>query len=156
MVSLASGRLTKIGFRRDVKLFLSFLVGLLVVLIFTLVFVLRASYAHTEALIDRSERIVAEIATGEVNRVTPSSLDAQFISLRGRFNIAGIELQTRDGRHFVSGETHGEFDDVQRLTGPGTLTLHFDTAQPRRSSVSAATRRRRAISSRPSEAPSPR
>ncbi len=129
MVSLASGRLTKIGFRRDVKLFLSFLVGLLVVLIFTLVFVLRASYAHTEALIDRSERIVAEIATGEVNRVTPSSLDAQFISLRGRFNIAGIELQTRDGIHIVSGETRGEFDDVQRLTGPGKLTLHFDTAQ---------------------------
>ena len=129
MVLLASAPLTKIGFRRDVKLFLTSLVGFLIVLIFTLVFVLRASYAHTEALIDRSERIVAEIATGELNRATPSSLDAQLVSLRGRFNIAGMELVLRDGRHLQSGQTRGRFDDVQRLTGPGTLVLHFDASQ---------------------------
>jgi PAS domain S-box-containing protein len=129
MVPLAAGPLTKIGFRRDLKLFLSSLVGFLVILIFTLVLVLRASYTHTETLIDRNERIVTEIATDAINHAPVDSLETQFVSLRSRFNIAGIELHGRDGRHIISGETRGEFDDQQRLTGPGTLTLHFDAAQ---------------------------
>ncbi len=128
MVRLASAPLTKIGFRRDVKLFLSFLVGFLILLIFSLVFVLRASVAQSEAMIDRSERIVAEVAVAAVNGASPAALDTELVSLRGRFHVAAMELQTRDGRRLVSGETHGSFDDVQRLTGPGTLTLHFDAA----------------------------
>jgi PAS domain S-box-containing protein len=131
MVSLAAGPLTKIGFRRDVKLFLSSLVGFLVILIFTLVLVLRTSFEHTEMLIDRNERIVTEIATDVINHSPADSLETQFVSLRSRFNVAGIELQGRDGRHIASGETRGELDDQQRLTGPGTLTLHFDAGQHR-------------------------
>lgn len=129
MVSVAPASLTKVGFRRDVKLFLTFLVGFLILLIFTLVFVLRNSFAHTEAMIDRNERTVTEIALGDVNRTEPSALDAMLVSLRGRFNIAGIELELRDGRRIASGRTRGEFDDVQRLAGPGTLILHFDASQ---------------------------
>jgi signal transduction histidine kinase len=63
-----------------------------------------------------------------VNGASPVSLETDLVSLRGRFNVAAIELQTRDGRRIVSGEPHGQYDDVQRLTGPGTLTLHFDAA----------------------------
>jgi PAS domain S-box-containing protein len=129
MVLLAAGPLTKIGFRRDVKLFLSGLVGFLVLLIFTLVLVLRTAYAHTEALIDRNERIVAEIATDAINHAPVDSLETQFVSLRSRFNIAGIEMQARNGRYIVSGETRGDFDNLQRLTAPGTLTLHFDAVE---------------------------
>jgi PAS domain S-box-containing protein len=129
MASIASRPLTKIGFRRDVKLFLTFLVGFLVVLIFVLVAGLRLSFAHTEGMIGRTERVIADIATDAINRTPPSSLQTQLLFLRGRYQIAGLELQTRDGRRLVSGVTSGHFDDVTRLTGAGTLRLHFDAEE---------------------------
>lgn len=130
MVFRASPPLTKIGFRRDVKLFLSFLVGFLIVLIFVLVIVLRVSFAHTEATIDRGEALVAEIAADAVNHTAPASLDAQLAFLRQRFRVAGMEI-VRDGQHIVSGPRSGDFDEVTRLAGPGTLILRFDASQRR-------------------------
>jgi len=131
MVSGARAPLTKIGFRRDVKLFLSFLVGFLIFLIFVLVLVLRASLAHMEGTIDRSESVVAEIAASEVSRTSPSSLDAQLVGLRQRFHIDAIELDLRNGQRMVSGPHFGDFDEVRRLAGPGTLILRFDASERR-------------------------
>lgn len=131
MVFRASAPLTRIGFRRDVKLFLSFLVGFLVLLIFSLLIVLRTNVGRTESSIDRERQIVADVATDAINHTPAASLETQLLFLRGRYRVDGMEVATRDGGHIVSGARGGDFDSVTRLAGPGTLTLRFDPA-PRR------------------------
>lgn len=131
MVSVAHAPLTRIGFRRDVKLFLTGLVGFLVVLIFTLVMLIRTDLDRTQETIDRSNAVVADIAAEAVNRTPPANLETQLVFLRSRFHVAGAEIATREGRVIRSGDANGEFDDVTRLTSAGTLTLHFDASERR-------------------------
>ena len=133
MVSLAPAPLTRIGFRRDVRLFLFGLLGFLVVLIFSLLLMLRTDLTRTQDTIDWARVVVADVAADAVNhtRSDPESLDAQLTFLRGRFNIASVELDTRDGRKIISGDQHPPFDEVTRLTGFGTLRLQFDAAERR-------------------------
>lgn len=131
MVSGVRAPLTKIGFRRDVKLFLSSLVGFLIVLIFVLVLVLRTNLAHMEEAIDRSETVIADVAADTLNRSTPAQLDAQLTFIRQRFRVDAIDLALRDGGHLSSGSQFGDFDELTRLTTPGKLTLRFDASQRR-------------------------
>jgi len=133
MVSLAHAPLTRIGFRRDVRLFLICLVGFLVVLIFSLLLLLRTDLTRTQDTIDWSRVVIADIAADAVNhtRTDPGALEAQLAFLRGRFNIAAAELDLRDGRRVFSGARSGAFDEVIRLTGIGILKLRFDAAERR-------------------------
>jgi signal transduction histidine kinase len=131
MVRFARVPLTRVGFRRDVNLFLTCLVGFLVVLIFILLLLLRANLAHTGEAIDRSHQMIADVSAEAVNRSATAALDTEMLVLRGRFNIAGIGIRARDGRTFESGLHDGDFDVVTRLAGPGTLTLRFDAAARR-------------------------
>src|SRR5437667_12491957 len=127
MVSLAHAPLTRIGFRRDVRLFLICLVGFLVVLIFSLLLLLRTDLTRTEDSIDWSRMVIADIASDAINhtRAEPSTLQTQLVFLRGRFNIASIELDLRSGQKIFSGPQNGQFDEVLRLTGVGALKLRF-------------------------------
>jgi hypothetical protein len=70
MVSVASGPLTRTAFRRDVRLFLSGLVGFLILLILLLLLFLRVDLDRTEKTIDHSEATIADVAA--VN-ATPGS-----------------------------------------------------------------------------------
>jgi len=111
-----------------VRLFLICLVGFLVFLIFILLLLLRTDLERTEETIDHSRAVVADIATDAINHTnrSPGALEAQMAFLRGRFNIAGIALQLRNGTRITSGAQSGSLDNVTRLTGAGTLQLHFD------------------------------
>ncbi len=133
MVPLAHAPLTRIGFRRDVKLFLICLVGFLVILIFSLLLLLRTDLTRTQDSVDWSRVVIADIAADAVNhtRTDPGALEAQLAFLRGRFNIAAAELDLRDGRRVLTGARSGAFDEVIRLTGIGTLKLRFDAAERR-------------------------
>ncbi|HEX3071535.1 MAG TPA: ATP-binding protein [Thermoanaerobaculia bacterium] len=131
MVRFVRAPLTRVGFRRDVRLFLTGLTGFLVVLIFILLLLLRANLAHTEEAIDRSHQMIADVSAEAVNRSAPAGLDTEMLVLRGRFNIAGIGLTARNGRTLESGLRDGDFDIVTRLAGPGTLTLRFDASARR-------------------------
>ena len=131
MVLLAHAPLTRVGFRRDLRLFLGCLVGFLVVLIFILLLMMRTNLARTEETVVRSHQMLADVAAETVNRTAPAELDTQFLVLRGRFNIAGIGFVGRDGRKIESGERSGDFDAVTRLAGAGTLTLRFDASNRR-------------------------
>jgi signal transduction histidine kinase len=115
------------------RLFLTCLVGFLVVLILILIFLLRTNLARTEEAIDRSHQMVADVAAEMVDRTPPEALATELLLLRGRFEIAGISVVSRDGRTTESGARNGDLDAVTRLAGPGTLTLRFDAA--RRSSA---------------------
>ncbi|HXH94476.1 MAG TPA: ATP-binding protein [Thermoanaerobaculia bacterium] len=131
MVRFVRAPLTRVGFRRDVRLFLTGLVGFLVALIFILLLLLRTNLAHTEEAIDRSHQMIADVSAEAVNRSAPAGLDTELLVLRGRFNIAGIGVTARNGRTFESGLREGDFDVVTRLAGPGTLTLRFDASARR-------------------------
>ena len=131
MVLFAHAPLTRVGFRRDLRLFLGCLVGFLVVLIFILLVMMRTNLARTEEAVDRSHQMLADVAAETVNRTAPAELDTQFLVMRGRFNIAGISFVGRDGRRIESGERNGDFDAVTRLAGAGTLTLRFDASNRR-------------------------
>lgn len=131
MVLLAHAPLTRVGFRRDVRLFLTCLVGFLVVLIFILLLLLRTNLSSTEGAIDRSHQMLADIAAERVNRTDPAALETELLVLRGRFDVAGISIAGRDGRRIDSGARNGDFDIVTRLAGPGTLTLRFDASNRR-------------------------
>jgi signal transduction histidine kinase len=131
MVRFVRAPLTRVGFRRDVRLFLTGLVGFLVALIFILLLLLRTNLAHTEEAIDRSHQMIADVSAEEVNRSAPAGLDTELLVLRGRFNIAGIGVTDPKGRTLQSGLRDGDFDVVTRLAGPGTLTLRFDASARR-------------------------
>ncbi len=131
MVLLARAPLTRVGFRRDLRLFLGFLVGFLVALIFILLFLMRTNLVRTEEAADQSHQMLADVVAETVNRTAPAELDTQLLVLRGHFNIAGIGLAARDGRRIESGARNGDFDIVTRLAGPGTLTLRFDASSRR-------------------------
>jgi signal transduction histidine kinase len=131
MVRFVRAPLTRVGFRRDVRLFLTGLVGFLVALIFILLLLMRTNLAHTEEAIDRSHQMIADVSAEAVNRSAAAGLDTELLVLRGRFNIAGIGLTARDGRTLESGLREGDFDVVTRLAGPGTLTLRFDASARR-------------------------
>lgn len=131
MVLLAHAPLTRVGFRRDVRLFLTCLVGFLVVLIFILLLLLRTNLSSTEEAIDRSHQMLADIAAERVNRTDPAALETELLVMRGRFNVAGMSILGRDGRRIESGARNGDFDVVTRLAGPGTLTLRFDASSRR-------------------------
>jgi len=120
-----------LGFRRDVRLFLSFFAGFLIAINFALLLFLRTSLARSEEASDRTRQLVADAAADAVNRGGASSLDALFGFLRGRFDIAGLELQSRDGKPVTAGARGGALDEITRLAGPGTLRVRFDAA-PRR------------------------
>src|SRR5436190_22186046 len=71
MVSLTPAPLTRIGFRRDVRLFLIGLVGFLVVLIFSLLLLLRTHLTRTQDTIDRSRLVRADVAADPINHTPP-------------------------------------------------------------------------------------
>jgi PAS domain S-box-containing protein len=128
MVLLPHAPLTRVGFRRDLRLFLGCLVGFLVILIFILLLLMRTNLTRSEEAVERSHQMVADVAAEAVNRTPPAALDTQFLVLRGHFNIAGIGFVARDGRTIQSGATAGDFDVVTRLAGSGTLTVRFDAS----------------------------
>src|SRR6185295_11180945 len=118
--------LTRIGFRRDVRLFLTCLVGFLIVLIFTLLLLLRADLDRTHETIDRSRAIIADVAAEAINRTPAANLETQLVFIRSRFGVVGAQVVQRNGRIISSGESKGSFDVVTRLASPGTLKLLFD------------------------------
>ena len=115
------------------RLFLTGLVGFLVMLIFLLLLLLRANLSSTEASLHRSQQMIADVAAEGVNRASTGLPDqeAALLFLRARFGIAGMEIARRDGHRTISGARGGEFDEVTRLVGPGTLHLRFDSTERR-------------------------
>lgn len=134
MVFDAHAPLTRIGFRRDVKLFLTCLVGFLIVLIFTLVMLLRVDLDRTEQTIARSRNVIADIAADAVNHTPSANLETQLVFLRSRFGIVNASIVTRSGQVISSGDQKPNLDEFTRLTGPGTLKLRFDSADRRAAS----------------------
>jgi signal transduction histidine kinase len=125
----ASRGLTKVSFRRDVRVFLGALVGFLGVLVVLLLLFLRSFLEHTTDAIADERQTIANMAASEVaGGFDRSVAELQLSSMRGRYGAAGAALIARDGQRITSGvspETAG-VATIRRVTPAGTLLLVFD------------------------------
>ena len=129
MVSGTAPALTKLSFRRDVRLFLGALVGFLALLVVLLLFMLRSFLLHTEEAIVGGWNSVAAIAADEVSSgPNLSAVELQLSAIRARYGIAGATLVTPEGRQITSGALIGDEQTatVTRDTQVGRLVLLFD------------------------------
>lgn len=123
--------LTRIGFRRDVRLFLTTLVAFFVALIVVLVVVVQSIVAAAGQATLEAANATAGIAMREVREALSSpggvpDADALLISLRTRYGFAGVAL---DGeRKAVSGETGPDTIAVRRDLPRGRIVFYFDAA----------------------------
>ena len=134
MVPVASPRLTPIGFRRDIKLFLAALVGFLVVIILTLLVLLLNM---TGAAVEKTRNSWAAAADVVVDNLRPlprsssvQVVESQLDYIRGRYAVAAIMITPPSGEPIVSGVTRGDvrMEKMTRETNFGRAELFFDAS----------------------------
>jgi len=132
MVSRASPALTRIGFRRDVRLFFGSLVGFLAVLIVVLLLLLQNFLEHAQAATRQNWSNVVQMTIDDIERFNllsdPGSLEARLSILQARYGIAGITV-TRGGRAISVGLPQRE--NVERMVRSfqgATIVFVFDTS----------------------------
>jgi signal transduction histidine kinase len=131
---LAPRRLTKLSFRRDVRLFLGALVGFLGILIVLLLLFLRSFLDHTLTAIADERQTIANVAAAEIAEGFDRNVaELQLSTMRARYGVAGAAITLAGGRRVTSGvvpESEG-VATVQRVTPAGTLLLVFDDGRVR-------------------------
>jgi PAS domain S-box-containing protein len=129
MVSGPAGPLTRTAFRRDVRLFLTGLVGFLILLILLLLLFLRVDLERTEKTIDHSEGTIADVAADAVNATPAENLETQLVFFRSRFGAVQAVIARKGGAPIASGTAALPYDEVTRVTRAGVLTLRFDGSE---------------------------
>lgn len=129
MVQLAASRLTKLGFRRDVNVFMAALVGFLVVLIFALLTLLKTFLNQTEQAYQQSWTFTANTAVELLENIDPGTnrvaAETKLVYLRGRFSIPAITLQWPGGK-IESGQISNDQSSVKRTGKFGIVLFHFN------------------------------
>lgn len=131
MVSVAPAPLTRIGFRRDVRLFLGALFGFLVVIILLLLVFLQSFNREAEQTITRQWEKIADVVASEVaSSATSGALLSKMAELQARFALAGLQL-SRGSSQAAVGVQPGPSDtrEVIRRTPVGTLHVVFDASR---------------------------
>lgn len=134
MVSGASPALTKISFRRDVRLFFGALVGLLAFLIIFQLLLLQNFMSHAREATTENWSNIVRISIDDMMRsnllANPGSAQVELSILQQRYGMAGLSVM-RGGREITSG-VPATADDVERLvrTVQGwTVIFVFDASQ---------------------------
>lgn len=124
-----SPALTPLGFRRELTIFLSIVVGFLVFIVLLLVILLQLLSARQEDATLRQWDATADAAAERLERETATGdLETWLVYLRTTWDIAAAELRTPEGRIVRSGEPASELHRVERRIGAGQLILYFDAA----------------------------
>jgi len=128
MQSRAVPALTRLGFRRDVRLFLTILVGFLAALIVVLIFSLQSTLATMHDAIWSRENDLATIAAVEIPAmVARGDLEPQLVSIRTRYGFDAVEVRLPGGRTITSGATY-DLETIERHTGNLHIRFFFDPA----------------------------
>jgi signal transduction histidine kinase len=127
MVGPAGHPLTKLGFRRDVRLFLTVLGGFFVVLVIALLVVLQSAMNHARDAQWAQWQATAGRAADDIRAATINggSVSAVLTSLRSRYGIALVELRGPRG-NYAEGQPPQVRASVVRRTPAGDLELTFD------------------------------
>jgi signal transduction histidine kinase len=91
----AAPGLTKIGFRRDVRTFLTVLVVFFTVVILILLIVLQQFWRMTEEASTARWGAIADAVTAEVEAMEPAAIEIRLPILRQRYGIEQVELGSR-------------------------------------------------------------
>ena len=119
-----SHTLTKRGFRRDVRFFLTALVGFLVTLVLVLVVMLESLATRVELAQHQRRQAVADAIVTRLERADPATLSTQLEEIRSQYGIGSIRL----GRLEV-GSADGETVSVVRVLTTGTLEVVFEASE---------------------------
>ncbi|HVR41961.1 MAG TPA: ATP-binding protein [Thermoanaerobaculia bacterium] len=129
MIGETRERPAALGFRRDVTLFLSALVGFFVILILVLLLLLQLLVERTTEIAQGQWRRVARIAAQQIDLAAAgpgSALESTLARIRSDLDIAAIELE-RAGRPVVSGRIDPERSGAVSIrTQLGPATFRFD------------------------------
>jgi len=130
MVSGARPALTKIGFRRDVKLFLALLIGFLVVLILTLVTLLQVNVRQTEEAVAAQWELTGDVAADTLRDglARGSVSTGDLASMRARYSLTAIEVRRAGQPPVTSGYPGNQAKRITRRAGDAELVLWFDDA----------------------------
>lgn len=136
MVSGASAALTKISFRRDVRLFFGALVGFLAFLIVFLLLLLQNFLGQTREATSENWNNVARMTTEDIMHLNllaePSTATGTLALLQQRYGLAGITVMSH-GREITVGVPPNA-DNVERLvrTVQGSTVIYVFDAAPLR------------------------
>ena len=123
--------LTKLSFRRDVKLFFTVLSGFFMALIAILLILLQQTQSSAREATWRYWNLVSDDAAARAESAVAlhNDIDPEVLLtfLRGRHGISGAELELTGRRAVQSGVTDGEGTEAIMRSGEwGRLTLYFD------------------------------
>jgi signal transduction histidine kinase len=129
----ADRRLTKLSFRRDVRLFLTVLSGFFIALLAILLILLQQAQDNAREATWRYWNLVADDAAARADSAVSvySDVDAEVLLtfIRGRNGIVGAELALTSGKQARSGAIDaGDTETIARSGTWGKLTLYFDAA----------------------------
>jgi signal transduction histidine kinase len=131
----AAPSLTKISFRRDVRTFLTVLVGFLAVLIFILLLLLQQFSRNAQTMVVRQWNAVADAAAAQIGDARdPTDLRVRALVLMTKYDIRQIDVAGPVPQHFGSG--NGSIDvnsdaTFLRHSPAGTLRFTFDDSDVR-------------------------
>lgn len=136
MVLFARAPLTRVGFRRDLKLFLGLLVGFLAVLIALLVVMLQGFLQHTNEVIWAGWNAAADSAIrdlGASSQNDPGNMRAQVPLLQSRYGIAGVVIEPVHKRPETVGvpPNAANVETIRRSTAAGSVVFVFDASMLR-------------------------
>ncbi|HKB79835.1 MAG TPA: ATP-binding protein [Thermoanaerobaculia bacterium] len=133
MVSGSSASLTKISFRRDVRLFFGSWAGFLAILLLFLLVLLQSFLARTRDVTQENWSNIARVSIDEIERsnllADTGSLEASLTMLETRYGIAGITVM-RPGSQVQVGvpPTQDGVQSLIRRTQGITLIFVFDAS----------------------------
>jgi nitrogen fixation/metabolism regulation signal transduction histidine kinase len=130
MVFRAGPALTRITFRRDVRLFIGLLAGYFILLVAVLLALLQSGITDTQEAIANSQDLIADSGAAELRRVIgafgDSTFDTNLLALRARFPVNAVEVRMDDGRARRSGHPLPGDQALERRVGPARATFYFD------------------------------
>jgi nitrogen-specific signal transduction histidine kinase len=122
-------RLTKIGFRRDVRSFLVVLVGFLLILIVALLFVLEQFSELAQGAVLRRWNVAADAAAELIGGASsPADVRIRALLALTRYEIASIEVTGAGGQRLQLGAAEGETTMLRR-TEAGLVRMTFDQSE---------------------------
>ncbi|HUP62173.1 MAG TPA: ATP-binding protein [Thermoanaerobaculia bacterium] len=129
MVSRPAGVLNKIGFRRDVKLFLAVLVGFLATLVVVLLLLLQSNVSQMREILAARQNNLAEAAMLDIRRMPAhSDLEAQLAAIRTRYGFAAIEYVAGNRPPIQSGHPGEPLDVIEKRFPNGAVRFHSDNS----------------------------
>src|SRR5215212_9650123 len=122
--------LTKLSFRRDVRMFLIVLVSFNAVIIFFLLFLLLGDVDSAEDTFHTQQAEAADAATLEIRDALQSGepLDAQLVAIRARHGFEAVEVRTPGVAPRMNGRGSPAFDFLERTIGTTKIRYSFDAA----------------------------